>query len=47
MTLRLLTRRLGLGRQTLDITHGRLRDNIWQLSWPLIVSQVLSFFPGL
>ena len=47
MTLRLLTQRLGLGRQTLDITHGRLRDNIWQLSWPLMVSQVLSFFPGL
>jgi putative MATE family efflux protein len=47
MSLRGLTQRLGLGRQTLDITHGRLRDNIWQLSWPLMISQGLSMFPGL
>lgn len=36
-----------LSRRALDITHGRLRDNIWQLSWPLMISQGLSFFPGL
>ena len=47
MSFRALTQRLGLGRQALDITHGRLRDNIWQLSWPLMISQGLSFFPGL
>lgn len=39
--------RLGLGSRSVDITHGRLRDNIWQLSWPLMISQGLSFFPGL
>jgi len=39
--------RLGLGGRSVDITHGRLRDNIWQLSWPLMISQGLSFFPGL
>ncbi len=39
--------RLGLGGRSVDITHGRLRDNIWQLSWPLMISQALSFFPGL
>ncbi|MCX7670303.1 MAG: MATE family efflux transporter, partial [Anaerolineae bacterium] len=43
----LLLRRLSLGQRTLDITQGRLRDNIWQLSWPLMISQGLSFFPGL
>lgn len=47
MVLRTLTQRLGLGGRTLDITHGRLRDNIWQLSWPLMISSGLSFFPGL
>ncbi len=47
MSVRLLAQRLGLGYRTLDITHGRLRDNIWQLSWPLMISQGLSFFPGL
>jgi putative MATE family efflux protein len=47
MSLRALTQRLGFGQRTLDITHGRLRDNIWQLSWPLMISQALSFFPGL
>ena len=47
MSFRALTQRLGLGRQALDITHGRLRDNIWQLSWPLMISSGLSFFPGL
>jgi putative MATE family efflux protein len=44
---RTLIQRMGLGGRTLDITHGRLRDNIWQLSWPLMISQGLSFFPGL
>jgi putative MATE family efflux protein len=44
---RTLIQRIGLGGRTLDITHGRLRDNIWQLSWPLMISQGLSFFPGL
>ncbi|OQA43876.1 MAG: Multidrug export protein MepA [Chloroflexi bacterium ADurb.Bin325] len=39
--------RLGLGDRSVDITHGRLRDNIWQLGWPLMISQGLSFFPGL
>ncbi len=47
MSVRSLAQRLGLGYRTLDITHGRLRDNIWQLSWPLMISQGLSFFPGL
>jgi len=47
MSLRLLVQRLSLGPQTLDITSGRLRDNIWQLSWPLIISQGLFFFPSL
>jgi putative MATE family efflux protein len=47
MSLRTLSQRLGLGQRSLDITHGRLRDNIWQLSWPLMISQGLSFFPGL
>lgn len=42
-----LARRLGLGGRPLDITHGRLRDNIWQLSWPLMISQGLFFIPGL
>jgi putative MATE family efflux protein len=44
---RTLIQRMGLGGRALDITHGRLRDNIWQLSWPLMISQGLSFFPGL
>lgn len=39
-------RRLGLSSRTVDITHGRLRDNIWQLSWPLMISSGLSFLPG-
>ncbi|MGC8780406.1 MAG: MATE family efflux transporter [Anaerolineae bacterium] len=47
MTLRSFVRRVGLGQRTVDITHGRLRDNIWQLSWPLMISQGLSFFPGI
>jgi putative MATE family efflux protein len=47
MSLRPLAQRLGFGQRTLDITHGRLRDNIWQLSWPLMISQGLAFFPGL
>ena len=47
MTLHSLTGRLGAGRQTVTITQGRLRDNLWQLSWPLMISQGLSFFPGL
>jgi putative MATE family efflux protein len=47
MSFRSLTQRLGLGQRTLDIIHGRLRDNIWQLSWPLMISQGLSFLPGL
>ncbi len=47
MSIRSLGHRLGLTGQALDITHGRLRDNIWQLSWPLIVSQGLFFFPAL
>jgi putative MATE family efflux protein len=44
---RTVIQRMGLGGRALDITHGRLRDNIWQLSWPLMISQGLSFFPGL
>jgi len=47
MTFSSLAQRIGLGQRTLDITHGRLRDNIWQLSWPLMISQALSFLPGL
>ncbi len=47
MLLRLLTQRLGLSGQTLDITHGRLRDNIWQLSLPMMISQGLSLLPGI
>ncbi len=47
MSVRLLAHRLGLGRRALDITQGRLRDNIWQLSWPLTISQGLLSFPGL
>ncbi|MBM4460614.1 MAG: MATE family efflux transporter [Chloroflexi bacterium] len=47
MTLHSLTGRLGALRQTVTITQGRLRDNLWQLSWPLMISQGLSFFPGL
>ena len=42
-----LARRPGLSGRALDITHGRLRDNIWQLSWPLMISQGLFFIPGL
>ena len=45
MSIRVFNSRLG--HQTLNITQGRLRDNIWQLSWPLMVSQLLSFFPNL
>ena len=47
MSLRTLSQRLGFGQRSLDITHGRLRDNIWQLSWPLMISSGLSFFPAL
>ena len=47
MSLRTMSQRLGFGQRSLDITHGRLRDNIWQLSWPLMISSGLSFFPGL
>jgi putative MATE family efflux protein len=47
MSIRLLLHRLGLTYRTLDITQGRLCDNIWQLSWPLIISQGLQFFPSL
>lgn len=47
MVLRMAAQRLGLTGRALDITHGRLRDNIWQLSWPLMISSGLSFFPGL
>ncbi len=47
MTLRSFVQRAGLSRRPVNITHGRLRDNIWQLSWPLMISQGLSFLPGL
>lgn len=47
MTLRSFVQRAGLSRRTVNITQGRLRDNIWQLSWPLMISQGLSFFPGI
>jgi|YNPBryantNP2012_1023418.scaffolds.fasta_scaffold00718_16 putative MATE family efflux protein len=47
VSLRLSPGRLGLGQRTVNITQGRLRDNIWQLSWPLMISQGLSFFPGI
>ncbi len=47
MSLRVLAHRLGLSTQALDITSGRLWTNIWQLSWPMTVSQGLFFFPGL
>ncbi|MEJ5198720.1 MAG: MATE family efflux transporter [Anaerolineae bacterium] len=47
MTLRSFVQRAGLSSRTVNITQGRLRDNIWQLSWPLMISQGLSFFPGI
>ena len=47
MSLRQPIGRIALRRQALEITQGRLRDNIWQLSWPLMIGQGLSFFPGL
>ena len=47
MSFRTMSQRLGFGQRSLDITNGRLRDNIWQLSWPLMISSGLSFFPAL
>jgi putative MATE family efflux protein len=47
VSIRTFSDRLGLNRRAVDITSGRLRDNIWQLSWPLAISQGLFFFPGL
>ncbi|MCD6291811.1 MAG: hypothetical protein J7M34_15045, partial [Anaerolineae bacterium] len=47
MTIRTLSRRLGLSGQAVEITEGRLRDNIWQLSWPMVISQGLTVFPSL
>jgi putative MATE family efflux protein len=47
LSTRSLSHRLGLSHQRVNVTEGRLRDNIWQLSWPLVISQGLSLFPGL
>ena len=47
LSIRILSDRLSLNRRAVTITSGRLRDNIWQLSWPLAISQGLFFFPGL
>lgn len=47
MSLRTVALRLGLSGQGVDITRGRLRDNIWQLSWPMSVSQALFMLPNL